>query len=58
MGVQRMIEEDSYCLDVLDRLAALSAAAGSLSLLLLGNTFRVVYQVRSAVKTVKNRLKS
>ena len=36
MGVQRMIEEDRYCLDVFDQLTALSAAAGNLSLLILG----------------------
>lgn len=36
MGVQRMIEEDRYCLDVFDQLTVLSAAAGNLSLLILG----------------------
>lgn len=36
MGVQRMIEEDRYCLDVFNQLTVLSAAAGNLSLLILG----------------------
>lgn len=34
-GIQRMIEEDRYCIDIVQQLTALSAAADELSLLIL-----------------------
>lgn len=34
-GIQRMIEEDRYCIDVVQQLTALSAAADEVSLLIL-----------------------
>ena len=34
-GIQRMIEEDRYCIDIVQQLSALSAAADELSLLIL-----------------------
>ena len=34
-GIQRMIEEDRYCIDIVQQLAALSAAADEVSLLIL-----------------------
>lgn len=34
-GIQRMIEEDRYCIDVVQQLSALSAASDEVSLLLL-----------------------
>lgn len=36
-GIQRMIEEDRYCVDIIQQLTALSAAADEVSLLLLQN---------------------
>ncbi len=34
-GIQRMIEEDRYCIDIVQQLSALCAAADELSLLIL-----------------------
>ncbi|TET13222.1 MAG: transcriptional regulator [Dehalococcoidia bacterium] len=34
-GIQRMIEEDRYCIDIVQQLTALSAAADEVSLLIL-----------------------
>ncbi len=34
-GIQRMIEEDRYCIDIVQQLTALSAAADEVSLLVL-----------------------
>jgi DNA-binding FrmR family transcriptional regulator len=34
-GIQRMIEEDRYCIDIVQQLTALCAAADELSLLIL-----------------------
>ena len=34
-GIQQMIEEDRYCIDVVQQLTALSAAADNVSLLIL-----------------------
>lgn len=34
-GIQRMIEEDRYCIDIVQQLTALSAAADEVALLLL-----------------------
>ncbi len=34
-GIQRMIEEDRYCIDIVQQLSALSAAADEVSLLIL-----------------------
>ncbi len=34
-GIQRMIEEDRYCIDIIQQLTALSAAADEISLLIL-----------------------
>ncbi len=34
-GVQRMIEDDSYCIDIVQQLTALSAAVDEVSLLIL-----------------------
>ena len=34
-GIQRMIEEDRYCIDIVQQLTALSAAADEASLLIL-----------------------
>jgi len=34
-GIQRMIEEDRYCIDIIQQLTALSAAADEVSLLIL-----------------------
>ncbi len=34
-GIQRMIEEDRYCIDVVQQLTALSAAVDEISLLIL-----------------------
>lgn len=36
-GIQRMIEEDRYCIDIIQQLTALSAAANEVSLLILQN---------------------
>jgi DNA-binding FrmR family transcriptional regulator len=36
-GIQRMIEEDRYCIDVVQQLSALCAAADETSLLVLQN---------------------
>ncbi len=36
-GIQRMIEEDRYCIDIIQQLTALCAAAGEVSLLILGS---------------------
>jgi len=34
-GIQRMIEEDRYCIDIVQQLTALSAASDEISLLIL-----------------------
>jgi len=34
-GIQRMVEEDRYCIDIVQQLSALCAAADELSLLIL-----------------------
>ncbi len=34
-GIQRMVEEDRYCIDIVQQLSALSAAADEVSLLIL-----------------------
>ncbi|MDK1292896.1 MAG: metal-sensitive transcriptional regulator, partial [Actinomycetota bacterium] len=34
-GIQRMIEDDRYCIDIVQQLTALSAAADEVSLLIL-----------------------
>jgi len=34
-GIQRMIEEDRYCIDIVQQLSALAAAADEVSLLIL-----------------------
>ena len=34
-GIQRMIEEDRYCIDIVQQLSALSAASDEVSLLIL-----------------------
>ena len=34
-GIRRMIEEDRYCIDIVQQLSALSAAADEISLLIL-----------------------
>ena len=34
-GIQRMIEEDRYCIDIVQQLTALSAAVDKVSLLIL-----------------------
>jgi len=39
-GVQRMVEEDQYCVDVLTQLSALIAAARSIGLVLLEDHIR------------------
>ena len=39
-GVQRMVEDDAYCLDVLTQLAAIIAAARETGLLVLGDHLR------------------
>ena len=36
-GIQQMIEEDRYCIDIVQQLTALSAAADNVSLLILEN---------------------
>jgi DNA-binding FrmR family transcriptional regulator len=36
-GIQRMIEEERYCIDIVQQLTALSAAADEASLLILQN---------------------
>ncbi len=36
-GIQRMIEEDRYCIDIVQQLTALSAAVDEVSLLILQN---------------------
>lgn len=36
-GIQQMIEEDRYCIDIVQQLTALSAAADEVSLLILEN---------------------
>ena len=36
-GVKRMIEEDRYCIDIVQQLTALSSAAKELSLIILQN---------------------
>ena len=36
-GIQRMIEEDRYCIDIIQQLTALGAAADEVSLLILQN---------------------
>lgn len=36
-GIQQMIEEDRYCIDVVQQLTSLSAAADTVSLLILEN---------------------
>jgi DNA-binding FrmR family transcriptional regulator len=36
-GIQRMIEEDRYCVDIVQQLTALSAAANEVALLVLQN---------------------
>ena len=36
-GIQRMIEEDRYCIDIVQQLTALSSAADEVSLLVLQN---------------------
>ena len=36
-GIQRMIEEDRYCIDIVQQLTALCAAADEVSLLVLEN---------------------
>ncbi len=36
-GIQRMIEEERYCLDMVDQLRALSAAVDEVSLLILNS---------------------
>ena len=36
-GIQRMIEEDRYCIDIVQQLTALSAAVDEVSLLILGS---------------------
>ena len=39
-GVERMIEEDAYCTDVLIQVAAINAALNSFNKVLLGNHIR------------------
>ena len=39
-GVQRMIEEDAYCTDVLVQVSAINAALNSFNKVLLGNHIR------------------
>lgn len=39
-GVQRMIEEDAYCADVLVQVSAINAALNSFNKVLLGNHIR------------------
>ena len=36
-GIQRMVEDDRYCLDVVQQIQALTAAAREVSLLVLGD---------------------
>jgi len=36
-GIQRMIEDDRYCVDIVQQLSALSAAADKVSLIVLQN---------------------
>ncbi len=36
-GIQRMIEEDRYCIDIIQQLTALGAAADEVALLILEN---------------------
>ena len=36
-GIQRMIEEDRYCIDIVQQLTALSSAIDEVSLLILGS---------------------
>jgi len=36
-GIQRMIEEERYCVDIVQQLTALSAAVDEVSLLILGS---------------------
>jgi len=36
-GIQQMLEEDRYCIDIVQQLTALSAAADEVSLLILGS---------------------
>jgi DNA-binding FrmR family transcriptional regulator len=48
-GIQRMVEEDKYCLDILLQLAAVQGAVGQVQKLLLGQHLEscVVDAVRS-----------
>ncbi len=36
-GIQRMIEDDRYCIDIIQQITALSAAADEVALLILEN---------------------
>lgn len=39
-GIQRMVEEDKYCIDILTQLSAVNAAARSIGLVLLEDHIR------------------
>jgi DNA-binding FrmR family transcriptional regulator len=48
-GLQRLVDEDAYCIDVLTQIAAVNAALRGVSVLLLDDHLR--HCVRDAVKS-------
>jgi len=48
-GLQRLVDEDSYCIDVLTQIAAVNAALRGVAVLLLDDHLR--HCVRDAVKS-------
>jgi len=48
-GLQRLVDEDAYCIDVLTQIAAVNAALRGVSVLLLDDHLR--HCVRDAVRT-------
>jgi DNA-binding FrmR family transcriptional regulator len=46
-GLQRMVEEDTYCINVLTQISAATKALRSVALELLGATCRTVSRTRS-----------
>ena len=52
-GVQRMIEDGQYCINILNQTKAISSAVHSLEAALLENTFNIVSRVRCAAIQMK-----
>ena len=52
-GIRRMVEEDTYCVDVLNQLASIMAAAQKVSGIILGDHIRGC--VRNALKNDDER---